>query len=68
MDGLHEDLNRVRNKPYIEAKDADGRPDEEFADECWKNHMARNDSVIVHFCQVGSFFVLTTLGLMFLGF
>ncbi|XP_008811872.2 ubiquitin carboxyl-terminal hydrolase 9-like [Phoenix dactylifera] len=51
LDGLHEDLNRVRNKPYIETKDADGRPDEEFADECWKNHKARNDSIIVDFCQ-----------------
>lgn len=28
LDGLHEDLNRVRKKPYIELKDADGRPDE----------------------------------------
>lgn len=27
MDGLHEDLNRVKNKPYIELKDAGGRPD-----------------------------------------
>nr|CAD1841610.1 unnamed protein product [Ananas comosus var. bracteatus] len=23
LDGLHEDLNRVKSKPYIEAKDAD---------------------------------------------
>nr|XP_019702095.2 ubiquitin carboxyl-terminal hydrolase 9-like isoform X2 [Elaeis guineensis] len=51
LDGLHEDLNRVRKKPYIEARDADGRPDEEFADECWKNHKARNDSIIVDVCQ-----------------
>lgn len=28
LDGLHEDLNRVRQKPYIEVKDADGQPDE----------------------------------------
>ena len=28
LDGLHEDLNRVRKKPYVEAKDSDGRPDE----------------------------------------
>lgn len=28
LDGLHEDLNRVHNKPYIELKDSDGRPDE----------------------------------------
>jgi len=28
LDGLHEDLNRIRNKPYIEIKEADNRPDE----------------------------------------
>uniref|UniRef100_A0A0E0EW13 Ubiquitin carboxyl-terminal hydrolase n=1 Tax=Oryza meridionalis TaxID=40149 RepID=A0A0E0EW13_9ORYZ len=47
LDGLHEDLNRVKKKPYIEAKDADGRPDEELAEECWNYHKARNDSIIV---------------------
>ncbi|KMT12496.1 hypothetical protein BVRB_5g104230 [Beta vulgaris subsp. vulgaris] len=51
LDGLHEDLNRVKQKPYIEMKDSDGRPDEEYAEECWKNHMARNDSIIVDTCQ-----------------
>ena len=28
LDGLHEDLNRVKKKPYIELKDSDDRPDE----------------------------------------
>lgn len=28
LDGIHEDLNRVKKKPYVEVKDADGRPDE----------------------------------------
>lgn len=28
LDGLHEDLNRVKNKEYIELRDADGRPDQ----------------------------------------
>ena len=27
LDGLHEDLNRVTDKPYVELKDSDGRPD-----------------------------------------
>lgn len=27
LDGLHEDLNRVKKKPYLEPKDANGRPD-----------------------------------------
>ena len=52
LDGLHEDLNRVKCKPYIEVKDGDGRRDEEVADEYWHNHLARNDSVIVDVCQV----------------
>ncbi|RVW91634.1 Ubiquitin carboxyl-terminal hydrolase 10 [Vitis vinifera] len=51
LDGLHEDLNRVKQKPYIETKDSNGRPDEEVADECWRNHKARNDSLIVDVCQ-----------------
>ncbi|RVW72689.1 Ubiquitin carboxyl-terminal hydrolase 5 [Vitis vinifera] len=53
LDGLHEDLNRVKCKPYIEAGDPDGRPDEEVADEYWRNHLARNDSIIVNLCQFG---------------
>jgi len=28
LDGLHEDLNRIHNKPYVEIKEADNRPDE----------------------------------------
>ncbi|XP_021892633.1 ubiquitin carboxyl-terminal hydrolase 8 isoform X1 [Carica papaya] len=51
LDGLHEDLNRVKSKPYMEAKDGEGRPDEEVADEYWRNHLARNDSIIVDVCQ-----------------
>lgn len=51
LDGLHEDLNHVKCKPYEEAKDASGRPDEEVADEYWSNHLARNDSVIVDTCH-----------------
>jgi ubiquitin carboxyl-terminal hydrolase 4/11/15 len=56
LDGLHEDLNRVKKKPYIEAKDADGRPDDEFAEECWNYHKARNDSIIVDRFQVSKIF------------
>lgn len=33
LDGLHEDLNRVHNKPYIELKDSEGRPDTLVAQE-----------------------------------
>uniref|UniRef100_A0A452RCY6 Ubiquitin carboxyl-terminal hydrolase n=1 Tax=Ursus americanus TaxID=9643 RepID=A0A452RCY6_URSAM len=47
LDGLHEDLNRIRKKPYIQLKDADGRPDKIVAEEAWENHLKRNDSIIV---------------------
>ena len=54
LDGLHEDLNRVKQKPYFEIKDSGGRPDEDVADELWRYHKARNDSVIVDICQVNN--------------
>ena len=47
LDGLHEDLNRIKDKPYVIEEEANGRPDEEFAIECWENHLKRNRSVIV---------------------
>uniref|UniRef100_A0A8B9GCK2 Ubiquitin carboxyl-terminal hydrolase n=1 Tax=Amazona collaria TaxID=241587 RepID=A0A8B9GCK2_9PSIT len=47
LDGLHEDLNRVKKKPYLELKDASGRPDSAVAKEAWENHRLRNDSIIV---------------------
>ncbi|XP_072273184.1 ubiquitin carboxyl-terminal hydrolase 32 isoform X1 [Pyxicephalus adspersus] len=47
LDGLHEDLNRVHDKPYVELKDSDGRPDWEVAAEAWDNHLRRNRSIVV---------------------
>ncbi|XP_074861038.1 ubiquitin carboxyl-terminal hydrolase 4 isoform X2 [Carettochelys insculpta] len=47
LDGLHEDLDRVRRKPYLELRDANGRPDSVVAKEAWENHRLRNDSIIV---------------------
>lgn len=47
LDGLHEDLNRVKVKPYTESKDYDGRPDEVVARENWEIFLKRNQSVIV---------------------
>ena len=48
---MHEDLNRVQDKPYIETKEADGREDEVVAAEFWENHKRRNDSIIVDLFQ-----------------
>lgn len=48
LDGLHEDLNRVKVKPYIELKnDVERRPDEIVSAEAWRNYKLRNDSIIV---------------------
>lgn len=49
LDGLHEDLNRVKKKPYIELKDADGRLDDVVAKESWDNYLKRNNSIIVDY-------------------
>ncbi|CAG0879349.1 unnamed protein product [Cyprideis torosa] len=46
LNGLHEDLNRVRSSPYAELKDSDGRPDIDVAEEAWENHILRNKSII----------------------
>ncbi|XP_078494568.1 ubiquitin carboxyl-terminal hydrolase 15 [Ciona intestinalis] len=47
VDGLHEDLNRISKKPYVEMKEADGRDDQLVAEESWSIHHLRNDSIIV---------------------
>lgn len=47
LDGLHEDLNRVINKPIVQEVESKGRPDEIVAAESWENHLKRNDSIIV---------------------
>lgn len=47
LDALHEDLNRVMEKPYAELKDSDGRPDAVVAAEAWQQHQARNQSIVI---------------------
>ena len=54
LDGLHEDLNRVLKKPYVEKPDWEGGGDKELAAlarESWEGYMKRNDSVIVDLFQ-----------------
>lgn len=55
LDGLHEDLNRIKQKPYIEKPDwKAGGGDRELAElgkECWEGYKKRNDSVIVDLFQ-----------------
>lgn len=55
LDGLHEDLNRVRVRPpYKEDPDDDGappRPDGEAAADAWEDYASRNSSVVVDLMQ-----------------
>ncbi|EFA80367.1 peptidase C19 family protein [Heterostelium album PN500] len=52
LDGLHEDLNKVIKKPYIEEKDdKETRDDSVVANEQWENHCKRNQSVVVNLFQ-----------------
>lgn len=54
LDGLHEDLNRVIKKPYVEKPDWEGGGDLELvklAQKSWEGYMMRNDSVIVDLFQ-----------------
>jgi ubiquitin carboxyl-terminal hydrolase 8 len=51
LDGIHEDLNRVKDRPYIEDRDCDGSNDENDAKKNWKNYLRRNKSLIVDMFQ-----------------
>lgn len=51
LDGLHEDLNRVLQKPQTQPVESNGRPDAIVAQESWNRHLQRNQSVIVDLCQ-----------------
>lgn len=53
LDGLHEDLNRIHDKPYLEKPsltpemDAnDSQTVKKLADDTWKMHLLRNDSIV----------------------
>ena len=51
LDGIHEDLNRVRKKPYIEDEDCDGTNDEGDAITAWSHYLQRNRSIVVDLFQ-----------------
>jgi ubiquitin C-terminal hydrolase len=52
LDVLHEDMNHVREKPYVDVNIVSkGRSDKEIADETWDKHALRNQSVIVNLFQ-----------------
>ena len=48
LDSLHEDLNRVKVKPYSELKEKfENETEEEASLRWWKNHIDRENSIIV---------------------
>lgn len=54
LDGLHEDLNRIKKKPYDDIPDWNGGGDKEemeLANISWDLYKRRNDSVIVDLFQ-----------------
>ena len=56
IDGLHEDLNRVKKKPYVERGELVGvQPNAQdlqtMGRRSWEGHKMRNDSVIVDLWQ-----------------
>ncbi|KAK4055840.1 hypothetical protein OIO90_003095 [Microbotryomycetes sp. JL221] len=54
LDGVHEDLNRIKKKPATSAPDWEGGGDKELvelAKTCWDQYRSRNDSVIVDLFQ-----------------
>ena len=47
LDNLHEDINRIINKPYIELKEQkENENDEEASYRWWKSHRLRDNSII----------------------
>ena len=46
LDLIHEDLNRITKKPYIEMSEDQNRPDAVIAKEFWDAFTARNQSII----------------------
>jgi ubiquitin carboxyl-terminal hydrolase 4/11/15 len=54
LDGVHEDLNRIKKKPGTVKPDYEGGGDEELvrlADTTWDQYKSRNDSAIVDLFQ-----------------
>ncbi|UJR31273.1 hypothetical protein I4U23_018773 [Adineta vaga] len=47
LDALHEDLNRIIDKPQVPPVEDGNRPDHIIADEYWRGYLSRNDSLIV---------------------
>ena len=47
LDGLHEDLNKVLNKPYVQTPDEQQKDDSIEAQNSWNRFLMRNQSLLV---------------------
>ena len=47
LETLHEDVNAVSKKPYVEYKDSGNRSDYEISQEYWQGFLQREQSIFV---------------------
>lgn len=47
LETLHEDLNDISKKPYVEFKDSDERSDSEVSKEFWEGFIKREKSIFI---------------------
>jgi ubiquitin C-terminal hydrolase len=47
LETLHEDLNDITKKPYVEFKDSDQRCDDEVSREFWEGFIKREKSIFI---------------------
>lgn len=52
LDLLHEDLNKILFKPYINSLDYKGEDLQEFSQKNWELNMKREDSLISKSCDI----------------
>ena len=48
LETMHEDVNEISKKPYVEQKDSNGREDEIVAAEFWNGFLQREKSIFVN--------------------
>ncbi len=58
MDGLHEDMNKVKKRGKVAEQDNDRLSDEAGAIQAWNTHKKINNSIIVDLFQVYYIWIL----------
>jgi hypothetical protein len=47
LDGIHEDVNKILKKPYVENRESDGtEEDSVVVNHCWDDYKRRNESIV----------------------